>query len=332
MMMKRILGLATMIAAIGGMSPAGAVDKIAIGMSGGINQVPSLVAQAKGYFKEQGLEVDLKPLARGAVAIEGVSGGSLQFAESAHAPFLASTAKGVPLIAVGVAARGFLGKLVAAPKHANLTKLADFKGMRIGTQVGTGMYTVIQMLMEREGLKESDFQITNLRVVDMPAAMGGASNNFDAVIGWEPGMARIVNTGHGKVILTTKQIEELAHVTYPFLLSTNKTYFKAHPDVVQKVVNAYAMGDKFAREHHDETIQIYIDEVKRHGGTLTPQEVGLMLYDTERYGGPAINARDMEDVVATRAFLVKTGKIKSPPALDTIIDESFGKKAESLAK
>jgi aliphatic sulfonates family ABC transporter substrate-binding protein len=330
-MIKRLLGAVTILAAIGAAGSASAAEKIAIGMSSGINQVPSLVAQAKGYFKEEGLEVDLKPLARGAVAIEGVSGGSLQFAESAHAPFLASTAKGVPLIAVGVAARGFLGKLVAAPKHANLKKLADFKGMRIGTQVGTGMYTVIQMLMEREGLKPSDFQITNLRVVDMPAAMAAPNNNFDAVIGWEPGMARIVNSGHGKVILNTKDIEDLAHVTYPFVLSTNKNYYKDHKDVVQKVLNAYAKADKFAREHHDETIKIYIEEVKRHGGKLTDEEVKLMLYDTERYGGPAISDRDMEDIVASRAFLIKTGKLKSPPELDQIIDQSFAKKAQALA-
>jgi ABC-type nitrate/sulfonate/bicarbonate transport system substrate-binding protein len=100
--------------------------------------------------------------------------------------------------------------------------------------------------------------------------------------------------------------------------------------VVQKVVNAYAKGDKFAREHHDETIKIYVEEVKRHGGKLTDEEVGLMLYDTERYGGPAFTARDMDDVVASRAFLEKTGKLKSPPPLDKIIDQSFGKKAQAL--
>lgn len=331
-MIRRILGLGAFIAAFAAMAPASAADKIAIGMSAGINQVPSLVAQAKGYFKEQGLEVELRPLARGAVAIEGVSSGSLQFAESAHAPFLAATAKGVPLIAVGIAARGFYGKLVAAPKHANLKTLADFKGMRIGTQVGTGMYTVVQMLMEKQGLKPSDFQITNIRVVDMPAAMAAANNNFDAVIGWEPGMARIVQSGHGKVIIQAHDFEEMAHITYPFLLSTTQTYYKSHPDIVQKVLAAYAKGDKFAREHHDETAKIYAAEIKRRGGNLGEDLIKLMLYDTSRYGGPGFSDRDMEDIVATRAFLEKTGKLKSPPPLDKIIDENAAKKAQALAQ
>jgi NitT/TauT family transport system substrate-binding protein len=327
--MTRLLGLTAIMAVCAALTSAQAADKIAIGMSSGINQVPSLVAQAKGYFKEQGLEVELKPLARGAIAIEGVSSGSLQFAESAHAPFLAAVSKGVPLRAIGIAARGFYGKLVAAPKHANLKTLADFKGMKIGTQVGTGMYTVVQMLMEKQGLKPSDFQITNLRVVDMPAAMAAPGNTFDAVIGWEPGMARIVQSGHGKVIIQAHDFEEMAHITYPFLLSVNQNYFKDHQDVIQRVVNAYAKADKFARENKDETVKIYVAEVKRRGGKLTDDIVKLMLYDTARFGGPAITSRDMEDIVATRDFLQKTGKLKSPPALDKVIDESFGKKAEA---
>lgn len=328
-MMRRLLGLATACAVIAMFGPAGAADKVAIGMSSGLNQVPSLVAAAKGYFKEQGLDVELKPVARGAVAIEGVSGGSLQFAESAHVPFMAAVAKGVPLIAVGIAARGFYGKLVAAPKNANLKTLADFKGKKIGTQVGTGMYTVIQMLMEQQGLKPEDFKITNLRVVDMPAAMASPSNDFDAVIGWEPGMQRIVQGGHGKVIITPKEIEDMAQITYPFMLTTTRDYYAKNAAIVQKVLNAYAKAHKFARENKDETVKIYVAEVAKRGGKLTPEDTGVMLYDTARFGGPAINAMDMKDIVATRGYLLKKGIIKGLAEPEQIMDRNFGQKAEA---
>ena len=35
---------------------------------------------------------------------------------------------------------------------------------------------MILMLIEKQGLKESDFNFTNLRVVDMPAAMAAPNN------------------------------------------------------------------------------------------------------------------------------------------------------------
>ena len=69
----------------------------------------------------------------------------MQFSESAHVPFFAAVSRGVPLVAVGVVARGFYGKMVASNKNANLKTLADFKGKRIGSQMGTGMFTIVRM-------------------------------------------------------------------------------------------------------------------------------------------------------------------------------------------
>jgi ABC-type nitrate/sulfonate/bicarbonate transport system substrate-binding protein len=324
----RMLGL-MMLAAICGAAPAGAAEKVAIGMAAGLNRLPSLVAQTKGFFKEQDLDVDVKIVPRGQVAIEALTSGSVQFSESAHAPFMSAVSKGLPLIAVGVSSRGYLGKLVGAPKYAGLKTLADFRGKQIGIQVGTGAHTVILMLLEKEGLKPSDFNFTNLRVVDMPAAMA-AGGRFDAVIGWEPGMHRIVQSGHGQVNIDADAFEKAAQITYPFLISTTRQFHKDHPDVVQRLLNGYAKADKFIREHHDEAVKIYVDDINQHGGKLTADVAQAMLFDTDRFGGPAFTAGDMQDLPATRDFLIKTGKLKALPPFDDIIDQSFGKKAEAM--
>ena len=81
-MLRHLLrGLAPIALTLSAIGTANAADKIVIGMASGINQLPSLVAHAKGFFKEQGLDVENKPVARGAVALGAVAGGSLQFAE-----------------------------------------------------------------------------------------------------------------------------------------------------------------------------------------------------------------------------------------------------------
>jgi aliphatic sulfonates family ABC transporter substrate-binding protein len=327
-MIKRLLGVSALVgfAALAAV-PANADDKIVIGMSAGINTVPSLVAEHEGYFKEQGLDVELRPLARGGDAIKAVAAGSLQFSESAHVPFMAAVDRGVPMVAVAVAARGFYGKLVASNANAHLKTLADFKGKHIGTQMGTGMFTIVLMLLEKEGMKQSDFNFTNLRVVDMPAAMETNSANLDAVLGWEPGMRRIVNSGKGKVVITAKQFEEMASITYPFLLTTSQQYRKDHPDIVQKVVNAYEKADKYIGTHHEQTVEIYVAEIKRRGGKLSADDVRNMLFDVDRYGGAAFSAGDMKDLPATRDYLLKIGQIKSKLDLNVIIDTSFGTKA-----
>lgn len=327
-MLKQFLRFVALAAVFCGFVPAQA-ETLTLGNTLGTSDLPGMVAVLKGYFKEQGLDVTYKGVPRGAIALGAVAGGSLQFAESAHVPFMAAAAKGVPLVTVGVVARGFLGKMVAAPKWAKLKTLADFKGKHIGIQVGTGVHTVVLMLLKQEGLKPSDFKFTNLRTVDMPAAMAAPNNTFDAVIGWEPGMQRIVESGHGKVVIDAVKFGEMAHITYPFLLSTTQQYRDAHPDIVQKVVNAYAKADKYIREHHDEVAKIYTDSVHKRGGDLSEAMVRLMLFDMERYGGAAFTPADMHDLTSTRDFLIGQGRLKGVPPFDKIIDQSFAKKAEA---
>jgi NitT/TauT family transport system substrate-binding protein len=334
-MIKQIIGalLVVFLMAWDAASPSSAADiKVAIGMAGGVNQVPSLVAKAKGFFKEEGLDVDVRALPRGAIAIEAVSNGSLQFAEAANAAFFHAVDKGVPLVSIGVSSRGYTGKLLVANRNAGMKTLADLKGKHLATQVGTGMYTVLLMLLERQGLKLSDFNVTNLRVVDMPTAMA-TSTNIDAVLGWEPSIQRIVQAGKGKVMLTSKQLEDMAGITYPFLVVTARTYAKEHPGIVQKLMNGYAKADKYIAKHHDETVQIYLNEIKRRGAKLSESDIRLMLFDdVDRFGGTAFSTADMQDLTSTVSYMEKTHLLKTKLDLGKLIDPSFGKQAAMAAK
>src|SRR5690349_6622071 len=168
-------------------SPAAfAQEHMTVGMASGVNQVTSLVAAEKGYFKEEGLTVERKPVPRGNLAVQAIAAGSMQFAEVSDVVFFSAVTKGIPLVALGAASRGFTGKMIAAPGHAPVKTLADMKGERIGIQVGTGVHGVFLMLLEKQGLHESDFKVSNVRVVDMPAAMASSPRAFDAVLGWDP--------------------------------------------------------------------------------------------------------------------------------------------------
>jgi len=334
-MIKQIIGalLVVFVMAWDAASPSSAEDiKVAIGMAGGVNQVPSLVAKAKGFFKEEGLDVDVRALPRGAIAIDAVSNGSLQFAEAANAAFFHAVDKGVPLVSIGVSSRGYTGKLLVANRNAGMKTLADLKGKHLATQVGTGMYTVLLMLLERQGLKLSDFNVTNLRVVDMPTAMA-TSTNIDAVLGWEPSIQRIVQAGKGKVMLTSKQLEDMAGITYPFLVVTTRTYAKEHPGIVQKLMNGYAKADKYIAKHHNETVQIYLNEIKRRGAKLSESDIRLMLFDdVDRFGGTAFSTADTQDLTSTVSYMEKTHLLKTKLDLGKLIDPSFGKKAAMAAK
>jgi len=308
-----------------------AAEKVAIGMSTGVNQVPTVVGKAKGFFAEEGIDIELKPVNRGAIAIEAVAGGSIQFAESSHTSFFSAVAKGLPLEGVGVVSRGFFGRLIASNANADLKTLEDFKGKRVGTQVGTGMHMVIEMLLEKRNLTGESLGISNVRVNDMPAAMA-TGDTFDAVIGWDPAMERIVQSGYGKEVISTGDFMEMAGITYPFILSTTSDYLNANPDTVQGVVNAYAKAHKFITANPDEALNIYYEYLKTTGAELDEPTVKQMMFDVERFGGVAFTEADWQDLPATTQYLLKEGRIKAELDLDKIIHREIGEKAEAAVK
>lgn len=334
-MYKRLVfGLATVafMTAIGAAAPSAmALTKVRLGIPSGVNQMASLVAQHKGFFKEEGIEAEVKLVRRGSISLGAMATGSVEFAESSHAAFFAATAKGIPAVAVGTSSRGFFGKLIAANRNGGLKTLADFKGKRIGIQVGTGVHTVFLMLIEKEGLKESDFTVTNLRVSDMPAALA-SSKTFDAVMGWEPHMSRIVEGGFGKEVISAKQFEQMAKISYPLLLSTRQDYRAKNPAAVQGVVNAYAKAHKFIRANTNEAVAIYMGFLKKTGSKLNEKIVRKMLFEVDRFGGAHINKGDQVDLPDTLNFLFKLKRIKTLPKLSDIVDLSFGEKAKASIK
>ena len=312
--------------------PAAAQVHVSVGMASGVNQVTSLIADEKGFFKDEGLAVDRKPIARGNLAVEAIASGSMQFAEVSDVVFFAAVTHGIPLIALGDGSRGFTGKMIAVPDHRPVKTLADMKGDHIGLQVGTGLQGVFLMLLQKEGLKESDFRTSNVRVVDMPTAMESSPPAFDAVLGWDPMMTRIVKSGRGKEVISAEQFQQMAGITYPLLLVASKSYIDGNHDTVQHFVNAYAKAQKYVREHPDDALQIYMQTIRQSGAKLDEDVVKKMMFEVPKFIGVNIIPSDWTELGNSRDFLFAKGQIQDKPDLKAIIDPSFGDAAEARIK
>ena len=159
-----------------------------------------------------------------------------------------------------------------------------------------------------------------------------SSNTFDAVIGWEPHMSRIVQGGYGKEVITARQFEQMAQISYPLLLSTSQDYRNKHRDAVQGVVNAYNRAHKFIRENKDAAVAIYMNFLKSTGSKLDEQTARKMLFEVDRFGGADINKADQRDLPSTLNFLYKMKRLKTLPDIHKIVDLSFGEKAAAMLK
>ena len=175
--MKKLLLAALMLTA----SPVLAADKMTVLLDWFVNpdHGPLIVAQEKGYFADQGLEVDIVAPADPSDPPKLVAAGQADLAISYQPQLHLQVAEGLPLIRVGT--------LVATPLNCLLVladgpvkTIADLKGGKVGYSVAGVEEALLGAILERHGLVFEDVEMVNVNWSLSPSLMSG---QVDAVLG-----------------------------------------------------------------------------------------------------------------------------------------------------
>lgn len=297
-------------------------EAVTLATATAVTQVIGETGVSRGTFKNHGLDVTLRKLTGGRDNIEALLGGNAQFAETSTAQFLAAASNDLPVVAIAVHSYGFFTKLLASKEYADLETLHDFKGKRLGIQVGTGAHAVFLMALEREGLSSSDFVISNIRVPDMPTAM--AAGAFDAAFAWDPSAQRITELGLGVEVIGSREFEKMADVIYPFILMTTRKQIEDNPEMVQKFVKGFLDAKLIVNEERDATVDLYRSTLPEDISKATSDEtIFNSIYSDLRYDLSEFKPNVLDELNRTAAFLVKQGNIKSAPDLSKSVDTQF---------
>jgi putative hydroxymethylpyrimidine transport system substrate-binding protein len=143
------------------------------------DHAPVLVAEAKGYFAEAGLEVELVAPADPNDPPKLVAAGKAELAITYQPQLHLQVAAGLPLVRVGTLVATPLNALVVladGPIHS----LADLKGRKVGYSVGGFEDALLGTMLERHGLTLADVTLVNVNFALSAALLSG---QVDAVIG-----------------------------------------------------------------------------------------------------------------------------------------------------
>jgi len=259
---RRILVSILAIAMIGLLTGnAGAAEKISI-MVGGIEKqiyLPAKLAEQLGYFKEQGLDVELVSEQAGVEAENELLAGAVQGVVGFydHAIDLQAKGKFVESVVQFSQAPGEV-ELVAASKADQIKSPADFKGRMLGvTGLGSSTNFLTQYLAVKNGVAVSD--ITSVPV--------GAGNTFiaaiqqgkiDAGMTTEPTISRLLKTGEAKVLVDMRSAETTRQAlggVYPAAcLYMTADWVEQHKDETQKLANAFVKTLRYIATHSAEEI------------------------------------------------------------------------------
>ncbi len=221
------------------------LSKVKLGVGGkpSLYYLPLSITERLGYFKEEGLEVEIIDLQGGSKTMQALVGGSIDVASGAYEHTITIQAKGQNVQAFVAQGRypGFaLG--VAKARAAGYKSAKDLKGMKIGvTAPGSGTQTFVEYLLNKEGLKGSDVAFIGVG----SGATGAAAmrtGKIDAMSNIDPLMTELESTGDVVIMVDTRTTAgTLAVFGSPMpaaTLYTSKEFIAKNPRTVQALTNA----------------------------------------------------------------------------------------------
>ncbi|MGH1355942.1 MAG: ABC transporter substrate-binding protein [Thalassovita sp.] len=248
-MLKHLLTSAALLAA----TPAFAADKMTVLLDWFINpdHGPIIVAQEKGYFADQGLEVEIVAPADPSDPPKLVAAGKAELAVSYQPQLHLQVAQGLPLKRVGT--------LVATPLNCLLVledgpikTIADLKGGKIGYSVAGVEEALLTAILEKHGLSMSDVELVNVNWSLSPSLMAG---QVDAVLGayrnFELNQMKIEGVG-GKCFY----IEEEGVPTYDELIYVANPD-KMDADQLRRFLRATELATQYIVNHPQESWEVF---------------------------------------------------------------------------
>ena len=232
-----------------------AADKITL-MVGGLEKqiyLPFMLTQRLGYYKDEGLDVELLTEPSGVDAEDELLAGTVQGVGGFYDHCIDMQSKGKYIESV-IQILGSPGEVeLVSSKHPEIKSPADWKGVKLGvTGLGSSTNFLTQYLAVKNGLKLGD-------VTSVPV---GAGDTFisalqrDEIQGGmttEPTVSRLLKTGEAKVLVDLRTAETTKAALggqYPATsLYMDTAYVEKHKDVTQKLVNALMKTQKFINTH-----------------------------------------------------------------------------------
>jgi NitT/TauT family transport system substrate-binding protein len=113
-----------------------------------VSELPFKVAQLKGFYREEGLDVEMI-LIRGAVGMQALLGGSVDYT-SASGSTIAAAVRGLPVKLVFISSSKPQFELISQPQ---IKSIHDLKGKIVGISSRGGSNDLImQMILQKNGL------------------------------------------------------------------------------------------------------------------------------------------------------------------------------------
>lgn len=303
--------------------------KVTVGTTNSNSDAPLFIGEAKGYFREQGIDVELIPFDAGAKMVAPLGTGQLDVAAGAPSAGLYNAIeRGIDLRIVadkGSTPKGYGYLPILVRKtlidSGKVKTVRDLRGMNFAEPAqGTASFSTMNEALKKGGLTYRDVNEVFLGFPDHLTALGGGA--VDASVTVEPVATKAIETGVAVKFMSPDDFypnQQVACILYggPFI--------KNKPEFARKFMVAYI---KSTRDYNDAL------RGGRMAGPLAPEVIAILtkytaIKDPGIYRAIVPNGNDPNgrlNVVSLKKDLDtfrEAGLVKGQITVEQAVDTSF---------
>lgn len=252
-----------------------------------VQYLPAFLAQAKSFFREEGLDVELIVMRGGTLGVQAVVGGNVDFVMQFGSVFPAVWS-GADLKILAQMTNALFFSLIARPE---IQRIEDLRGKKIGVTIGAATFAAVREVFKLNGI-DPDKGVEYVNIPGSGAKVAALEKGIIAATPIAPpGELKSIQAGYKRLVFFGNVLPAMA---FTGLVATNR-YIKENPKTVEKMVRAIVRGTYLARDDSAAAIGAMQSHMK-----MAPEEAK----ETYRLIQRSFNPNLTEPAVRTTAELV----------------------------
>ena len=235
----------------------GPVERIVLGAETVAHSSPVWIAESKGYFIEEGLNVEIREFESGRTALRTMLNmGGVDIATAAQTPVISNSFNRNDYAIIGGMVYSDNDAKMLARKDRGISAPANLKGKTVGITAGSSGHFFLGIFLAYYGLQISDVKTIDMEATRLSQAL--IEGQVDAIATWEP---HIYNA---KKVLGNKALLLPGGGIYreDFYFIARKDFIKNNSEALKRFLRAIEKGEAFIMKNRKEAIDIVGQRLK----------------------------------------------------------------------
>lgn len=277
-----------------------------------LGSLPSYIAQDKGYFAKNGVDVQFLSGGGGGTTLRLLSTGNVEIAEGGLSAAILAAKTDPRIELVGDWYHSANVMVWIAPSTTHVHSVSDLKGAKLGySRPGSASQRLSQLAITAAGIKDVKFVSVGGMGDNWAAAKGGV-----ITAGWamEPFLSEKIQHDGAKIVLApAKYIKHF----YIEGIDVNKEFAHKHPAAIKGVFKALAESVEFIKNHTDEATEIATKHYKASRSVL---KAGIESYLKEGVWDMKTDPKAFETVMQG---MIESGQLDHAIDLGKLMNQNY---------